>query len=74
MNDLRPPNGKDDYCRFAAEWIRAHAAQFSAERKTLYPEAARAFRRAYPAIALEVHDRIGEWPSSEPEFRALQNT
>jgi hypothetical protein len=74
MSNPTPPNGKGEYCLFAAEWIRARAAQSSAERKTSYPEAARAFRRAYPAIALEVRERIGDWPSSEPEFRALQNT
>ena len=74
MNYPPTPNGKNDYCRFAAEWIRAYAAADQGPRSLAYPEAARAFRRAHPAIALEVHERIGDWPSSEPEFRALQNT
>lgn len=74
MNYPATPNSKNDYCRFAAEWIRAYAAQSSDARKASYPDAARAFRRAHPAIAREVHERIGDWPSSEPEFRALQNT
>ena len=68
------PHGKNEYCRFAAEWIRAYADRLHYPRNVSYPEAARAFRRAHPAIALEVHQRIGAWPSSEPEFRALQNT
>ena len=69
MNYPTTPNSKNEYCRFAAEWIRAYADDGAA-----LTIAARAFRRAHPAIAREVHERIGDWPSSEPEFRALQNT
>ena len=77
MNYPATPNSKNEYCRFAAEWIRAYAEEWSRLQGTRvgsFAEAARAFRRAHPAIAREVHERIGDWPSSEPEFRALQNT
>lgn len=78
MNYPATPNSKNEYCRFAAEWIRAEVPRLirlgGADTAAAYRMAARAFRRAHPAIALEVHERIGSWPSSEPEFRALQNT
>lgn len=34
--------------------------------------AARLFASKYPSLALDVMDRVGSWPSSEPEIRALQ--
>lgn len=34
--------------------------------------AARTFMIRYPNHALDVMDRVGTWPSSEPEIRALQ--
>lgn len=82
MNYPPAPNSKNEYCRFAAEWIRAFAEEWNrlqgnhppSARVAAFADAARAFRRAHPAIAREVHERIGDWPSAEPEFRALQNT
>jgi hypothetical protein len=35
-------------------------------------QAARRFASQHPAAALDVMDRIGSWPSSEPELAALQ--
>lgn len=34
--------------------------------------AARIFASRYERLAYEVMDRVGSWPSSEPEIRALQ--
>ena len=74
----RHPSHPNEYCRFAAEWIRTAAGHDiganGASAASAYPTAARAFRRAYPVIAHEVDQRIGSWPSSEREFRALQST
>ncbi len=74
----RHPSHPNDYCRFAAEWIRVRVSQYKRANATREPDAhdfaARAFRRAYPAIAREVSERLGSYPSSEREFRALQST
>lgn len=73
-----PPRHASDNCRFAAEWIRSYVGHDiganGASSASAHASAARAFRRAFPAIAADVCERIGAWPSSEPEFRALQDT
>lgn len=42
------------------------------EQGRTWEKAARLFMRNHPRMALEVMDRIGSWPATEPELRALQ--
>lgn len=52
----------------AIEWIR-----FVMRNDGLPVDAAaRQFSRQYPAAFADILDRIGSWPSSEPELAALQ--
>jgi hypothetical protein len=42
------------------------------EQGRTWEASARLFMRNHPAMALEVMDRVGSWPATDPELRALQ--
>ncbi len=42
------------------------------EQGRSWDQAARLFMRNHPSMALETMDRVGSYPSSDPELRALQ--
>jgi len=54
-------------CGFAARQIQARQRGGAS-----IEDAARWFARTYPAIFERALEDLGSWPSSEPEFRAIQ--
>ena len=54
-------------CGFALRQIQARQRGGSS-----LEDAARWFRRTYPARFERAVEDLGSWPSSEPEFRAIQ--
>lgn len=58
--------------RFAVAYAIAYIRKFSEQHNCSLVVAARNLKRNKPTEALKAIEEIGNWPSSEPELRALQ--
>jgi hypothetical protein len=58
--------------RFSVAYAIAYIRKFSEQHNCSLLAAARNFRKNRPSEALAAIEEIGNWPSSEPELRALQ--